>query len=89
MALFTEIPTGSIMKNIKVNYYTGGKITVDTTSSGYSTINIAGFAITNNGTITNCEVVAYEYDGATVQNGDVGIIVSYVRGSTPYYIGDA
>ena len=89
LALFTEIPTGSIMKNIKVNYYTGGKITVDTTSSGYSTINIAGFAITNNGTITNCEVVAYEYNGATVQNGDVGIIVSYVRGSTPYYIGDA
>ena len=89
LALFTDIPTGSIMKNIKVNYYTGGKITVDTTSSGYSTINIAGFAITNNGTITNCEVVAYEYDGATVQNGDVGIIVSYVRGSTPYYIGDA
>ncbi len=89
LALFTDIPTASIMKNIKVNYYTGGKITVDTTSSGYSTINIAGFAITNNGTITNCEVVAYEYDGATVQNGDVGIIVSYVRGSTPYYIGDA
>lgn len=89
LALFTDIPTGSIMKNIKVNYYTGGKITVDTTSSGYSTINIAGFAITNNGTITNCEVVAYEYNGATVQNGDVGIIVSYVRGSTPYYIGDA
>ena len=89
LALFTDIPTASIMKNIKVNYYTGGKITVDTTSSGYSTINIAGFAITNSGTITNCEVVAYEYDGATVQNGDVGIIVSYVRGSTPYYIGDA
>ena len=89
LALFTDIPTGSIIKNTKVNYYSGGNITVDTTSSGYSVINIAGFAITNNGTITNCEVVAYEYDGATVNNGDVGITVNYVRGSTPYYIGDS
>ncbi len=89
LALFTDIPTTSTIKNTKVDYYSGGKITVDTTSSGYSTINIAGFAITNNGVITNCEVIAYENDNATVTSGDVGIIVNFVKGSTPYYIGDS
>ena len=88
LALFTDVPATSIMKNIKVNYYTGGKIDVDTTSTGFNAINIAGFAITNSGIITNCEVVAYEYQNTTVQTGDVGLIVNYRKGSTPYYIGD-
>ena len=88
LALFNDIPAESIMKNIKVNYYNGGNLTIDTTSAGYQNINVAGFAISNSGTITNCQVIAYQNDGATVQNGEVGLIVNLVRGSTPYYIGD-
>ena len=87
LALFTTISTDSVIKNVRVNYYQSQPITVDVTSTGYSNINIAGLAITNNGTVTNTQVVAYKTASTSFTNsGDIGIIVNYVRGSTPVYI---
>ena len=51
------------LKNLRVNYYNGGQITVDI--SRHSSVNVAGIAITNNGIITNCEVVSF-YETALV-----------------------
>ncbi len=87
LALFTDIPSSSLIKNLNVNYYNGGDIVVDTTSAGYSNINVAGLAINNSGTITNVNIVAFaNKDADKVNNGDLGIKVKLVRGSTNYYI---
>ena len=87
LALFTDIPSSSLIKNLNVNYYNGGDIVVDTTSAGYSNINVAGLAINNSGTITNVNIVAFANEDADkVNNGDLGIKVKLVRGSTNYYI---
>ena len=89
LALFTSIPATTTIKNLKVNYYNGGKINVDTTSSGYSSINVAGLAITNAGIVTNTQVVAYQNaDAQIIHNDSVGLQVNLMRGSTPYYIDD-
>lgn len=89
LALFTSIPATTTIKNLKVNYYNGGKINVDTTSSGYTSINIAGLAITNAGIVTNTQVIAYQNaDAQIIHNNSVGLQVNLMRGSTPYYIDD-
>lgn len=91
LALFDTVASGTTLKNVRVNLYEGGNISVDLSS--YTTANIAGFAITNNGIITNCEVVSFYTDqyaiGAsglnesavlTQRSGDTGLIVTYNRG---------
>jgi len=49
--------TETTLKNIRVNYYNGGQLTIDI--SRHSEVNLAGIAITNDGVITNCEVVSF------------------------------
>ncbi len=89
LALFTSIPATTTIKNLKVNYYNGGKINVDTTSSGYTSINVAGLAITNAGIVTNTQVIAYQNaDAQIIHNNSVGLQVNLMRGSTPNYIDD-
>lgn len=89
LALFTSIHATTTIKNLKVNYYNGGKINVDTTSSGYTSINVAGLAITNAGIVTNTQVIAYQNaDAQIIHNNSVGLQVNLMRGSTPYYIDD-
>ena len=67
LALFTTVSTltanennsasETTLKNLRVNYYNGGQIIIDV--SRHKEINIAGIAITNDGVITNCEVVSF------------------------------
>lgn len=92
-ALFNNVASTTTLKNIRVNVYNGGQITVNVANPNYSSINIAGLAITNNGIITNCEVVSFQKNGVTgaVINGDTGIVVKYVRGegvTEPEYMSD-
>ena len=79
LGLFTTIASGSTIKNLRVNYYQT-PITVDVTSSGYSTISIAGLAVTNNGTVTNCQVTSYNPHGD--DSAGTGFHVNFVRGSS-------
>ena len=79
LGLFTTIASGSTIKNLRVNYYQT-PITVDVTSSGYSTISIAGLAVTNNGTVTNCQVTSYNPNGDDAAG--TGFHVNFVRGSS-------
>lgn len=68
-ALFNEVTKNTTLKNVRVNIYNGGQIDVDVSKfNGNGTINIAGFAITNNGVITNCEVVSYYTDDYAIGN---------------------
>lgn len=81
LALFNTVSADTTLKNVRVNVYNGGQITVNIDQ--YKTINVAGFAITNNGVIYNCEVVSYydsNYQKHTV-SGDNGLVVKYTKGS--------
>ena len=78
LALFNEVTQLSqteknnaeytTLKNVRVNYYNGGQITVDV--SRHKEINIAGLAITNEGIITNCEVVSFYQTGLAGESLD-------------------
>ncbi|MBQ3494713.1 MAG: hypothetical protein IJA69_04790 [Clostridia bacterium] len=57
LALFNEVSKNTTLKNVRVNIYHVGSVSVDT--SKIKTFNYAPLAITNEGIITNCEVVAY------------------------------
>lgn len=81
LALFNVVSEHTTLKNITVNVYQGGQIFANIATA--NEINVAGFAIENNGVIYNCQVVAYrdsDYQSA-VQTGDVGIVVKYINGS--------
>lgn len=97
LALFNKVVTHKIegedvpttLKNVRVNLYNGGQITVNVAQ--YKTIKIAGLAIENEGVITNCEVVSfYTTNGAmgellldtacTLHSKPTGINVNYVSG---------
>ena len=78
LALFNNVSSNTTLKNVRVNLYRGGQITVDV--SKYTSINIAGFALSNSGTITNCEVVSFRGDGTEVI-GDTGLNIKYIRGT--------
>ncbi len=69
LALFNNITENTILKNVRVNLYNGGQINVDV--SRHSEVNIAGFAINNEGIITNCEVVSYYTSANAV--GDIEV----------------
>lgn len=90
LALFNNVASTTTLKNIRVNIYNGGQITADIQE--YSSVNIAGFAINNEGIITNCEVVSFHKTGYTSsQNQKSGLVVKYIRGkgtSTPQYLTD-
>lgn len=80
LALFTTVNEDTTLKNIRVNIYNGGQISVNT--SVYTSIQIAGFAIVNEGIIYNCEVVAH-YDSVYqnhIVDGDIGLVVRYTNG---------
>ncbi len=81
LALFTEVTANTTLKNVRVNIYNGGQISVDITQ--YETIDIAGFAIINNGIIYNCEVVA-SYDNSyqsSALSNSFGLAVKYALGT--------
>lgn len=94
LALFTTVNSKTTLKNLRVNLYNGGQIVADV--SQYTTVNVAGLAITNNGTITNSEVVSFSNANASkITNklsGDTGIQITYIKGagtSTPVYLTEA
>lgn len=95
LALFTTVNASTTLKNVRINLYNGGQITIDTANfNSQTSINIAGLAIENNGIITNCEVVAYRSEklaygniegvaesSTTAHNNNAGINVTFIRGS--------
>ncbi|MDD4816078.1 MAG: hypothetical protein PHQ62_02965 [Clostridia bacterium] len=58
LALFDTVNDNTTLKNLCVNVYHSSNIVINTTK--HTTINVAGIAITNNGVIYNCSVVAYK-----------------------------
>lgn len=82
LALFSEVTENSTIKNVRVNLYNGGKITVNL--NVYNEVNIAGFALVNNGIIYNSDVVAY-YDSnlssSQIVSSATGLVVDFVRGA--------
>ena len=109
LALFNNVVTRTIdgktvpttLKNLRVNLYNGGQITVDTNK--YKEINIAGLAIYNEGIITNCEVVSFYTTGSamgetisqqacTLHSNPTGINIKYIYGANTtedvYHNGD-
>lgn len=57
LALFNTIQKDTTIKNLRVNLYNGGQLTIDRFT--YKNINLAGLAIRNEGVIYNSEVVAF------------------------------
>ena len=88
LALFSEVAENSTIKNVRVNLYNGGQISVNLNL--YTTVNIAGFALENNGVVYNCEVVSYYDDNHSASriSGDTGLVVKFVRGNgtDPVYL---
>ena len=87
LALFDTVTENTTLKNVRVNIYNGGQITVNI--SQYTDINIAGFALENNGIIYNCEVVAYydEQHQSSSISGETGLVVKYTMGTNTDPIG--
>ena len=86
LALFKNVTSNTTLKNVRVNIFNGGQILADV--NRYSQINIAGFAISNAGIITNCDVVAYA-TGSYNSSKAYGLNVTYINGSgttSPVYI---
>ncbi len=57
LSLFNTVSSNTTLKNLRVNVFHVG--TIDIRSAFTTTINVAPIAITNNGIITNCEVVSF------------------------------
>ena len=57
LALFKNVKESTTLKNVRVNLYNGGQLTINVAK--FKTINVAGLAISNEGVITNCEVVSF------------------------------
>ncbi len=96
LALFNRVVFSTTLKNIRVNLYNGGQIRVNLAqfTSDNAEINVAGFAINNEGTITNCEVVSFYTDATAKGETDIlndpacvrhnnpeGINLSFIRGA--------
>lgn len=99
LALFNNVKSHTTLKNVRVNLYNGGQLTINV--SQFKAINIAGLAIENAGVITNSEVVSfYSTDRAvgeiisdsacTKHNLPQGINVNYVdaNGTDSVYLPD-
>ena len=95
LALFTNITENTTLKNVRINIYNGGQLTLDISKFvGQTTINIAGLAIENNGIVTNCEVVAYKSEklaygnienlleqSTTSHNNPTGFNIKFINGN--------
>ncbi len=89
LSLFTNVTEGTTLKNVRVNWYNGGQINVNTNEDdGFTKIHVAGLAITNSGIIYNCEVVSFydETNNTQLKTNDQGLCVTYTRNGVPYYI---
>lgn len=85
LALFKNVAASTTLKNVRVNLQNGGQMTIDLANK-WTQVQVAGFAISNEGIITNCEVVAFGSNG-----NNRGINVKYIRGqgtSETIYITD-
>lgn len=81
LALFSEVTENSTIRNVRVNLYNGGQLTVNINT--YTTVNVAGFALVNNGIIYNCDVVSF-YDvnnSSSRVSGSAGLVVNFVKGN--------
>jgi len=89
LALFTNVTQGTTLKNVRVNWYNGGQINVNTTGeNSFTKIHVAGLAISNSGIIYNCEVVSFfdENNNKPVKATNQGLCVSYIRNGVPHNI---
>ncbi len=79
LALFNTISSYSTIKNIIVNTYHASAIAVDTTL--VNKIDVAGFALKNDGIVYNCQVLAFESDDSRPNlNVPQGLNVTYSMG---------
>ena len=95
ISLFNEVLESTTLKNVRINIYNGGQLTLDLAQLANNVqINVAGLAITNSGTITNSEVVSFYTEEtaigsvanvnvpATVRHSNPsGFNVQFIRGS--------
>lgn len=81
LALFSEVTENTTIKNVRVNVYNGGQLTVNINT--YTNINIAGLALVNNGIIYNSDVVAFYDVNNSLRRitGSTGIVVNFVKGN--------
>ncbi len=81
LALFDSVESNTTLRNVRVNLYNGGQISVNIKQ--YTNVEIAGFALSNDGVIYNCEVVSYYDEKYQVSrnNGNSGLIVKYTNGA--------
>lgn len=84
-ALFNSVYADTVLKNVRVNMYEGGQISVDVSSAenpenNRVSVQVAGFAISNEGIIYNCEVVSFKSSYQNVTHGTNGIVVKYTKG---------
>jgi hypothetical protein len=94
LALFNNVTSNTTLKNVVVNVYNAGRqILADI--DDYSSFEIAGFAISNAGIITNCSVVAFNSERQEGEDispvGTYGLNVTYIKGtgtSSPQYLTD-
>lgn len=89
LALFNKVASNTTLKNIIVNIYNGGHIVVNSSSTNSSiTVNVASFALENNGIIYNSHVVSL-YDEkycTSYVSGDAGLIVKFTKGANGDYV---
>lgn len=89
LALFNKVASNTTLKNIILNIYNGGHIVVNSSSTNSSiTVNVAGFALENNGIIYNSHVVSL-YDEkycTSYVSGDAGLIVKFTKGANGDYV---
>lgn len=78
-ALFGEVSSDTLLKNLIVNVYGGGNITVNISES--QELNLAGLTITNQGTIYNCHVVSFYNSNVHIAKAQSGLNVSFVSGT--------
>lgn len=72
-ALFNNVASTTTIKNLTVNIYHLRQILV---SDKVTSVNIAGFAIQNDGAIYNCEVVAYDNKALPSMSNTYGIKIN-------------
>lgn len=76
LALFSTVTSNTTLKNVTVNYYHLNNLIIDT--SIFKTIELAGFALSNTGIITNCHVLAIETNSNLPRpSGDIGLNLNY------------
>ncbi len=95
LALFNNIVEGTLIKNVRINVFDGGDLTINVQK--LTEFNFAGMAINNEGIITNSEVVSF-YTADSAYGDDKerpigacskdkersGIMIKFVKGSADY-----